>query len=165
MVFCLCIMHSWVLQHVWSVQFAQLIVAAGVVFAQCRVEYCCRCGLCTMYNLLWLQVCSVDYAQLKVPLKKSIFPHNICQHYVSNNSDLSKYFEKKWKQIIFRWFLLSFALETMSVTRRIMEQCRLCPAKSRSLHILPWKITEPSYFAPTIGTTFKRNNYFVSRYL
>ena len=57
----------------------------------------------------------------------------------------------------------------MTLPRKIMEQCRLCPAKlwsnadfapqdhrafvlcpakSRSLHTLPRKITEPSYFAP-----------------
>ena len=43
---------------------------------------------------------------------------------------------------------MAICVETFSFFCKIMEQCRLCPAKSRSLHNLPRKITEPSYFAP-----------------
>ena len=31
----------------------------------------------------------------------------------------------------------------MYLPRKIMEQCRICPTKSQSLHTLPLKITEP----------------------
>ena len=35
----------------------------------------------------------------------------------------------------------------MSSPHKIMEQCRLCPAKLWSLRSLPCTITEPSFFA------------------
>ena len=35
-----------------------------------------------------------------------------------------------------------------TLPHKITEQCRLCPVKSWSLHTLPRKITEPSYFDP-----------------
>ena len=38
------------------------------------------------------------------------------------------------------------AMQTLP--RKVMEQCRLCPAKSQSLRSLPRKITETSFFAP-----------------
>ena len=38
------------------------------------------------------------------------------------------------------------AMQTL--LRKTMEQCRLCPTKSQSLHTFPRKIIEPSYFAP-----------------
>ena len=35
-----------------------------------------------------------------------------------------------------------------TLPRKVMEQCRLCPAKSQSLRFLPCKITETLLFAP-----------------
>ena len=72
-----------------------------------------------------------------------------------NNSDLSKYFEKKIRKYNF-WiiFAVNFSLETMSLKRTIMEQCKLCPSKLWSKADLPRNIMEPSYIALQNHRTF-----------
>ena len=54
------------------------------------------------------------------------------------------------------------AMQTLP--RKIMEQCRPCPAKSRSLHTLPRKITEPSNLAPSNYGTMQTLSRKTRRY-
>ena len=75
--------------------------------------------------------------------------------FLKNNLFSMKYQWEKWDNLNLGYFLpwiYGFvpwkygAMQTLP--RKIMELCRLCPAKSQSLCTLPRKITEPWYFAP-----------------